>query len=67
MFNVSPTTMAAQLSNKDDYSYFFRTIPTELMFGNVMMDFVASRGWKTIAVYYTGDSLGSESTCLINQ
>ncbi|KAF8938888.1 hypothetical protein BGZ58_011258 [Dissophora ornata] len=52
--------MTAQLSNRDDYSYFFRTIPTELMFGNVMMDFVVSRGWKTIAVYYTGDSLGSE-------
>ncbi|KAG0370591.1 hypothetical protein BGZ54_005496 [Gamsiella multidivaricata] len=29
-----------------------------LMFGSVMMDFVASRGWKTIAVIYTGDSLG---------
>ncbi|KAF9897076.1 hypothetical protein BX616_006229, partial [Lobosporangium transversale] len=49
---------STQLSNKDDYDYFFRTIPTELMFGKVMIDFVASRGWKTIAVLYTGDSLG---------
>ncbi|KAF9939918.1 hypothetical protein BGZ65_009008 [Modicella reniformis] len=51
----------AQLSIKEDYGYFFRTIPTELMFGGVMLDFVASRGWKTIAVLYTGDSLGSET------
>ncbi|KAF9082517.1 hypothetical protein BGX23_012384 [Mortierella sp. AD031] len=51
---------STQLSNKDNYGYFFRTIPTELMFGRVMMDFVASRGWKTIAVFYAGDSLGSQ-------
>lgn len=30
------------------------------MFGRVMIDFVASRGWKTMAVFYTGDALGSE-------
>ncbi|KAG0251820.1 Metabotropic GABA-B receptor subtype 2, isoform C [Mortierella polycephala] len=52
--------IGAQLSSKDDYGHFFRTIPTELMFGRVMMDFVVSRGWKTIAVFYTGDSLGSK-------
>ncbi|KAI1306758.1 hypothetical protein EDD11_004656 [Mortierella claussenii] len=51
---------STQLSSKNDYGYFFRTIPTELMFGKVMMEFVASRGWKSIAVFYTGDSLGSE-------
>ncbi|KAF9427918.1 hypothetical protein BGZ94_003858 [Podila epigama] len=50
---------STQLSSKD-YGHFFRTIPTELMFGRVMIDFVASRGWKTMAVFYTGDSLGSE-------
>ncbi|KAF9141012.1 hypothetical protein BGX30_005623 [Mortierella sp. GBA39] len=51
---------STQLSDKDQYGYFFRTIPTELMYGRVMMDFVASRGWKTIAVFYAGDSLGSQ-------
>ncbi|CAO3573722.1 unnamed protein product [Mortierella alpina] len=51
---------STQLSNKDDYGSFFRTIPTELMFGGVMLDFVASRAWKTVAVFYTGDSLGSQ-------
>ncbi|KAG0200058.1 hypothetical protein BGX28_006774 [Mortierella sp. GBA30] len=51
---------STQLSSKDDYGYFFRTIPTELMFGRVMMDFVANRGWQHIAVFYTGDALGSE-------
>ncbi|KAF9187690.1 hypothetical protein BGZ51_001137 [Haplosporangium sp. Z 767] len=51
---------STQLSNREDYGRFFRTIPTELMFGRVMMDFVANRGWKTIAVFYTGDALGSE-------
>ncbi|KAG0019330.1 hypothetical protein BGZ80_005985, partial [Entomortierella chlamydospora] len=30
------------------------------MFGGVMLDFIASRGWKNIAVFYTGDSLGSQ-------
>lgn len=53
--------LLAQLSSKDDYAHFFRTIPTELMFGRVMMDFVVNRGWKSIAVFYTGDALGSES------
>ncbi|KAG0217465.1 hypothetical protein BGX33_010476 [Mortierella sp. NVP41] len=51
---------STQLSSKDDYGSFFRTIPTELMFGRVMMEFVASRGWKTVAVFYTGDELGSQ-------
>lgn len=51
---------STQLSSKEDYGYFFRTIPTELMFGRVMMDFVVNRGWKSIAVFYTGDALGSE-------
>ncbi|KAG0330107.1 hypothetical protein BGZ99_007969 [Dissophora globulifera] len=51
---------STQLSSKEDYGFFIRTIPTELMFGRVMMDFVANRGWKTIAVFYTGDALGSE-------
>lgn len=51
----------AQLSSKEDYGYFFRTIPTELMFGRVMMEFVASRGWTKVAVFYTGDELGSQS------
>ncbi|KAI8597943.1 periplasmic binding protein-like I, partial [Dissophora ornata] len=51
---------STQLSSKEDYGHFFRTIPTELMFGGVMMDFVANRGWKTIAVFYTGDRLGSQ-------
>ncbi|KAI7830678.1 periplasmic binding protein-like I [Gamsiella multidivaricata] len=51
---------STQLSSKDDYGYFFRTIPTELMFGRVMIDFVANRGWSTVAVFYTGDALGSE-------
>lgn len=53
--------LLAQLSSKDDYGYFFRTIPTELMFGRVMMEFVASRGWQKVAVFYTGDELGSQS------
>lgn len=53
--------MIAQLSSKEDYAYFFRTIPTELMFPGVMLDFVVSRGWKSVAVFYTGDNLGSES------
>ncbi|KAG0270377.1 hypothetical protein BGZ95_001701 [Linnemannia exigua] len=52
---------STQLSSKDDYGYFFRTIPTELMFGRVMMEFVASRGWKQVAVFYTGDELGSQT------
>ncbi|KAF9948297.1 hypothetical protein BGZ72_009778 [Mortierella alpina] len=57
---------STQLSNKDDYGSFFRTIPTELMFGGVMLDFVASRAWKTVAVFYTGDSLGSQMMDQIN-
>ncbi|KAG0241115.1 hypothetical protein BGX31_001422 [Mortierella sp. GBA43] len=51
---------STQLSSKEDYSHFFRTIPTELRFPRVMLDFVLNRGWKTIAVLYTGDSLGSQ-------
>ncbi|KAF9920195.1 hypothetical protein FBU30_009996 [Linnemannia zychae] len=51
---------AIQLSKKDDYDYFFRTIPTDLMFGRVMIEFVANRGWKSVAVFYTGDELGSQ-------
>ncbi|KAG0360799.1 hypothetical protein BG005_009879 [Podila minutissima] len=56
----SALSVQTQLSSKDDYGYFFRTIPTELMFASVMLDFVVSRGWKSVAVFYTGDNLGSE-------
>ncbi|KAF9578807.1 hypothetical protein BGW38_005225 [Lunasporangiospora selenospora] len=59
VFSGFKARLTFQLSNKDDYSYFFRTIPTELMFGTVMLDFVANRGWSTVAVFYTSDSLGS--------
>ncbi|OZJ06828.1 hypothetical protein BZG36_00060 [Bifiguratus adelaidae] len=51
---------ATSLSDKSQFPYFFRTIPTELMLADVILSFIANRGWKHFSVIYEDDTLGQQ-------
>lgn len=47
-------------SDKTQYKYFFRTIPTQVIAADVMLAFAASQGWSKVGVLYTNDPLGQQ-------
>lgn len=51
---------SSELSNKDDFSTFFRTIPSNIAFANVMVDIAHNRGWKRYGILHTADTLGQQ-------
>ncbi|ORZ05093.1 periplasmic binding protein-like I [Absidia repens] len=51
---------ATALSDKSQYGYFFRTIPTDLMYTDAVLTFVTSQGWPTIGVLFSGDNFGKQ-------
>ncbi|KAI8640132.1 hypothetical protein BD408DRAFT_445435 [Parasitella parasitica] len=54
------TANAIGFSDKSQYKYFYRTIPTKVTLADVMLDFVASQGWKNIGVIYENHPLGQQ-------
>ncbi|KAL1916852.1 uncharacterized protein VTP21DRAFT_5556 [Calcarisporiella thermophila] len=46
---------APELSNKKDYGYFFRTIPSMYMYADVLLHFMVSQGWRRFAILYNSD------------
>lgn len=48
------------LSDKSQYKYFFRTIPTQVIIADVMLEFASKEGWKKLGVLYTDDPLGQQ-------
>ncbi|KAI9251237.1 periplasmic binding protein-like I [Sporodiniella umbellata] len=54
------TANAVALSDKSQYKYFFRTIPTQVLIADVMLEFAAKEGWKKLGVLYTDDPLGQQ-------
>jgi ABC-type branched-subunit amino acid transport system substrate-binding protein len=57
---ISIIFYTASLSDKTEYSYFFRTIPTDLIFTDAMLTFVANQGWPTIGILFSGDTFGKQ-------
>ncbi|KAF9289444.1 hypothetical protein BGZ68_009354 [Mortierella alpina] len=46
------------LSNRDEYSYFYRTIPTSLVLIDAVLSVVKSMGWKRIYLIRDSEYLG---------
>lgn len=47
-------------SDKTQYKYFFRTIPTQVIVADVMLAFAAQEGWSKVGIIYTDDPLGQQ-------
>lgn len=47
-------------SDKSQYKYFYRTIPTKVTLADVMLDFTKSQGWSNIGVIYSNDPFGQQ-------
>ncbi|KAG1121370.1 hypothetical protein G6F42_012496 [Rhizopus arrhizus] len=54
------TANAIGFSDKSQYKYFYRTIPTKATLADVMLDFIKSQGWRNIGVVYENDPLGQQ-------
>ncbi|KAI9487659.1 MAG: periplasmic binding protein-like I [Benjaminiella poitrasii] len=54
------TANAIAFSDKTQYKYFFRTIPTQVIVADVMLSFAAKQGWNKLGVLYTDDPLGQQ-------
>lgn len=53
-------SLSVGFSDKSQYKYFYRTIPTKATLADVMLDFITSQGWKNIGVIYENDPLGQQ-------
>jgi hypothetical protein len=47
-------------SDKTQYKYFFRTIPTKVTLADVMLDFTVSQRCSQIGIIYSNDPLGQQ-------
>ncbi|KAF7721644.1 hypothetical protein EC973_004342 [Apophysomyces ossiformis] len=47
------TAGANSLSDKSQYPYFFRTVPTRLLYADAALSFIVNQGWPAIGVLYT--------------
>ncbi|KAI8075284.1 periplasmic binding protein-like I [Gongronella butleri] len=54
------TAASEAFSDKSQYGYFFRTIPTDVVMIDALLHFVAHQGWSKVGVIYTDDSLGQQ-------
>ncbi|CAO3619185.1 unnamed protein product [Mucor hiemalis] len=54
------TANAIAFSDKSQYKYFFRTIPTQVIIADVMLSFASKQGWNKLGVIYTDDPLGQQ-------
>lgn len=48
------------LTNKHVYPYFFRTVGSVLLYGDSLVNWVSSMGWKSFALVYTNDAVGQQ-------
>lgn len=54
------TAIASSLADRSQYSYFYRTIPTDLLYADAALSFVASQGWPYISLLYSNDDYGNQ-------
>ncbi|KAI7854854.1 periplasmic binding protein-like I [Circinella umbellata] len=54
------TASAVAFSDKTQYKYFFRTVPTQVIMADVMLAFAAKQGWSKVGVIYTDDPVGQQ-------
>ena len=64
---VSYASSDAALSNKDLYEYLLRTIPSDNLQTNAMVDLVSYFGWEYVSVIFTDNDYGeSASNAFVN-
>ncbi|KAH8549801.1 periplasmic binding protein-like I [Umbelopsis sp. PMI_123] len=51
---------ATSLSDKSQYKYFFRTIPTDLVYVDVILSFIASQDWGRVGILFSDDAFGQQ-------
>ena len=56
---VSYVSTSPELSNKDIYSYFFRTISSDTFQAKAMVDVVQSFGWKYVLTVFSSGQFGA--------
>ena len=56
---ISPSATSVTLTDADDGGYFFRTPPSDLYWGKVLADRVATYGGERAAIVYRDDIFGS--------
>ncbi|CDS08588.1 hypothetical protein LRAMOSA09949 [Lichtheimia ramosa] len=54
------TAIASSLADRSQYSYFYRTIPTDLLYADAALSFVATQGWPYISLLYSNDDYGNQ-------
>ena len=57
---ISYATSDAALSNEDLYEYFLRTIPSDNLQANAMVDFVSYFGWEYVNVIFNDNDYAME-------
>ena len=55
---VSYSSTSPILSNRETYSYFYRTVPPDNLQAKAMIDLVLYFNWTQISILYVGDSYG---------
>ena len=50
---ISYSSSAVKLSNKNDFYYFFRTIPPDSFFAPALVDFLKKQDWSYISIVYS--------------
>ncbi|RCH79704.1 hypothetical protein CU098_002931, partial [Rhizopus stolonifer] len=54
------SAVATSLSDKSQFGYFFRTVPTNLLYSDAAVSFVVSQGWPILGVLYSDDDFGQQ-------
>ncbi|KAI9497750.1 periplasmic binding protein-like I [Zychaea mexicana] len=54
------TAVATSLSDKTQYGYFFRTVPTKLLYADAALAFLVSQGWPSFGILYADDDIGQQ-------
>ncbi|KAG0190245.1 hypothetical protein DFQ28_002282 [Apophysomyces sp. BC1034] len=49
------TAGANSLADKSQYGYFFRTVPTRLLYADAALSFIVNQGWPVIGVLYSSN------------
>lgn len=54
------SAIATSLSDKSQFGYFFRTVPTNLLYSDAAIAFIQSQGWPVLGVLYSNDDFGQQ-------
>ena len=57
---ISPASTAESLSNKEEFEFFYRTVPPDIGQVQVMYNIVKLFNWTYVSVIYTADVYGEE-------